>query len=41
MAEFMGDVLNVLIALGTPFLVFWLILRPGNAAKAAQDQTAE
>lgn len=41
MVEFMRDVLNVLIVLGTPFLIFWLILRPGKAAKAAKDKASE
>ncbi|MCF5382510.1 hypothetical protein GIW05_03190 [Pseudomonas syringae] len=31
-----GDLLNLAIVLITPPLTFWLIVRPTNAAKAAQ-----
>lgn len=35
------DLLNLAIVLFTPPLMFWLIVRPTKAAKAAQGEEAE
>lgn len=35
------DLLNLAIVLLTPPLIFWLIVRPTKAAKAAQRKAAE
>jgi hypothetical protein len=39
--KIMRDLLNLVIVLGTPVLIFWLIFRTVKAPKAAPGQAAE